>query len=65
MKKELSWSKKLLSKNELGAVLPLAFLLLVVLLVNPNFFMARNLVDVLRTASFSFIVAHPLTFLMS
>ena len=65
MKKELSWSKKLLSKNELGAVLPLAFLLLVVLLVNPNFFMARNLVDVLRTASFSFIVAIPLTFLMS
>lgn len=65
MKKEESWSKKLLSHNELGAVLPLVFLLLAVLIVNPNFFMPRNLIDVLRTASFSFIVAIPLTFLMS
>lgn len=60
-----SLGRKLLSYNELGAVLPLLLLLLVVLFVNPNFFMYKNVIDVLRTASFSFIVAIPLTFLMS
>lgn len=58
-------AKTFLSKNELGAVLPLAILLIVVALINPNFFAARNLLDILRTASFSFIVAIPLTFLLS
>lgn len=58
-------TKAFLSKNELGAVLPLAILLIVVAFINPNFFAARNVLDILRTASFSFIVAIPLTFLLS
>ncbi len=57
--------KALLSKNELGAVLPLALLLIVVAFVNPNFFSTGNIFDILRTASFTFIVAIPLTFLLS
>lgn len=58
-------AKAFLSKNELGAVLPLVLLLSVVACINPNFFAARNLLDILRTAAFSFIVAIPLTFLLS
>lgn len=58
-------TRAFLSKNELGAVLPLTILLAVVACVNPNFFAARNVLDILRTASFSFIVAIPLTFLLS
>ena len=69
MSKQTSSTKNLtkafLSKNELGAVLPLAILLIVVAFINPNFFAARNVLDILRTASFSFIVAIPLTFLLS
>lgn len=57
--------KKIMGYNELGSVIPMAILLFVVFLVNPNFFAIKNLIDVLRTASFSFIVAIPLTFLMS
>lgn len=69
MSKQTSSTKNLtkafLSKNELGAVLPLAILLIVVAFINLNFFAARNVLDILRTASFSFIVAIPLTFLLS
>lgn len=57
--------RALLSKNELGALLPLALLLIVVAFVNPNFFVHRNILDILRTASFTFIVAMPLTFLLA
>ncbi len=55
----------LLSKKELGAVLPLVALLVIVSIGNPNFFAVQNILDVLRTASFSFIVAVPVTFLLS
>ena len=69
MNKQTSSMKRLsrafLSKNELGAVLPLILLLVVVACINPNFFAPRNLLDILRTAAFSFIVAIPLTFLLS
>ena len=69
MNKQTSSMKRLsrafLSKNELGAVLPLILLLVVVASINPNFFAPRNLLDILRTAAFSFIVAIPLTFLLS
>ena len=57
--------RALLSKNELGALLPLALLLIVVAFVNPNFFVHRNILDIMRTASFSFMVAMPLTFLLA
>lgn len=62
---EKSLVKALLSKNELGALLPLILLLIVVAFVNPSFFVTRNILDILRTASFSFTVAMPLTFLLA
>lgn len=57
--------KKVMGYNELGAVIPMTILLVVVAFINPKFFAVKNLIDVIRTASFSFIVAIPLTFLMS
>ncbi|NLO85176.1 MAG: ABC transporter permease [Clostridiales bacterium] len=53
------------SRNEAGAAIPLVLLLLVVLFINPTFFRVNNIFDVLRTASFSFILAVPITFLMA
>lgn len=55
----------LLNKNELGTILPLCLLLMVVGCVNPNFFAMNNILDILKTSSFSFIVAVPITFLMA
>jgi ribose transport system permease protein len=54
-----------LSKNELGAVMPLLIIYFVVLSVNPRFFSINNIFDILRTASFALIVAVPCTFLMA
>jgi len=60
-----SFFNTLFSKNELGAFLPLALLLTVVAFVNPGFFVGKNILDILRTASFTFIVALPLTFMLA
>lgn len=57
--------KVLFQKPEMGTILPLAILMIAVAIVNTNFFNMSNILDILRTASFSFIVAVPITFLMS
>jgi ribose transport system permease protein len=57
-------AKLLLSKNEIGTLLPLIIMAIVVGSVNKNFFSIGNLIDILRTTSFSFLVAAPLTFLL-
>ena len=57
--------KVLFQKPEMGTILPLAILMIAVAIVNTNFFNISNILDILRTASFSFIVAVPITFLMS
>jgi ribose transport system permease protein len=57
--------RSLLRKNEVGVVLPLLFLYIVVFIINSSFFNITNILDILRTASFSFLVAIPTTFLMS
>ncbi len=49
------------SHPEMGAVLPIVVMVVIIGVVNPNFFSARNLVDVLRATSYSFIIAAPLT----
>lgn len=49
------------SRPEMGAVLPIIAMVIVIGMVNPNFFAARNIVDVLRATSYSFIIAAPLT----
>lgn len=51
----------LVTRPEMGAVLPIIAMVIVIGLVNPAFFTPRNLVDVLRATSYSFIIAAPLT----
>ncbi|MBE5917936.1 MAG: ABC transporter permease [Pseudobutyrivibrio ruminis] len=65
MKTNKSVFYTIFSQKETGAALPLIILLLVVLVVNPTFYSSSNIFDILRTAAFSFIVAVPITFLMS
>ena len=68
MKNKLSNNQILrfvLSKNELGAVIPLVVLALVIAFVNPKFFNFGNIMDILRTACFTMMVAAGVTFLMT
>ncbi len=64
-KQNKSITKMILSMKESGAAIPLVILMIVVACVNRNFFGIFNLMDILRTASFSLMVAVPVTFLMS
>lgn len=57
--------RMIVSRSELGAIIPLAVLLAVVAFKNPAFYNFSNIVDILRTASFSFFIAVPLTFLLT
>lgn len=57
--------RKVMAHNELGALIPLAALLVIVAFVNPSFFNMGNLIDIIRTASFSFFIGVPLTFLLT
>lgn len=54
----------LMSKPEMGTIIPLVILLIIIAFVNNNFYSKNNLLDVLRTTSFTFIIAAPLTCLM-
>jgi Ribose/xylose/arabinose/galactoside ABC-type transport systems, permease components len=56
--------KKVLEKPETGVFLPLILLLIVIGFVNKNFFAVSNVIDILRSTSYTFIVAAPLTLLM-
>ena len=56
--------KFLLGKNEIGTLLPLVIMAMVVGSINSNFLSVGNIIDILRTTSFTFIVAAPLTFLL-
>ena len=56
--------KKLMSRNEIGTLLPLLVLCIVIGIVNIDFFQISNIIDVFRTASYSFMIAAPLTGLM-
>lgn len=51
----------LVSRPEMGAILPIIGMVIIIGFVNPDFFAWRNLVDVLRATSYSFIIAAPLT----
>ncbi len=67
--KEISTGKRIarliLSKNELGAVIPLLGLCLIVVFINPKFFGLENFLDILRTTSFTILIGVALTFLMT
>ena len=56
--------KKMIGNNDIGTIFPLILLCVVVSIVNPDFLMINNLADVLRTSSYNFIVASPITYLM-
>ena len=62
--KKNSMISKFFSHTETGVLLPLIILLVVSGCVNPSFFAADNLIDILRSSSYTFIIAAPLTLLM-
>ena len=64
MKKLNKGVSALASKPEMGVVLPLIILLAVIGCVNSNFFAPANLIDILRSTRYTFIIAAPLTLLM-
>lgn len=55
----------IVSRSELGAIIPLALLLIIVAFIKPSFYTASNVIDIIRTASFSFFIGVPLTFLLT
>ena len=57
--------KELMKIKELGALIPLVLLVVVASLVNHNFMRPTNLFDILKTTSYTTVLAVPLTMLMS
>ena len=64
-KKQNKLLKAIITRNELGAIIPLVIILIIVAIGNPKFYSVKNLLDITRTASFSFYIAAPLTFLLT
>ena len=64
-KKMNSVLKAIITRNELGAIVPLMIIMIIVAIGNPKFYSIKNILDILRTASFSFYIAAPLTFLLT
>lgn len=62
--KTKNW-KALLDIKEISVILPLLILIIVAMLVNPSFLSMSNILDILRTSSFTAMIAVPLTFLMA
>jgi ribose/xylose/arabinose/galactoside ABC-type transport system permease subunit len=56
--------KKIFTKNEIGTLLTLVLMFTIIGSVNFDFFAVNNLIDVLRTVSYFFMIAAPLTCLM-
>lgn len=65
MNEKQSIIKKIMSCSEIGTLIPMALICLVCLIINPAFFAYRNIIDILRSASTSLIVAVPMTFLLA
>lgn len=63
-KKNLKW-KSLLEVKEISVILPLVILILAAVIVNPAFLSVSNIFDILRTSSFTAMIAVPLTFLLA
>ncbi|MDD2956917.1 MAG: ABC transporter permease [Lachnospiraceae bacterium] len=57
--------KDVMKVKELGALLPLILLVVVASVINPAFMGSNNLFDILKTTSYTTILAVPLTMLMS
>ena len=63
-KKENSILSAVVARPEMGVLLPMAILLIVIGCVNSDFFAFNNIIDILRSSSYTFIIAAPLTLLM-
>ena len=61
MKSAKNVFKKIVGANEFGVALSLIVLYIVIAVVNADFFKLVNIVDVLRTTGYYFVVAAPLT----
>ena len=64
MKSAKNIFKKIVGANEFGVALSLIVLYAVIAVVNADFFKVSNVVDVLRTTGYYFVVAAPLTFVI-
>ena len=51
--------------KELGAVIPLVLIVIIATIVNPAFMRANNLLDILKTTSYTVILGVPLTLLLA
>lgn len=63
--KKNSKLRAILGIQEISVILPLAILILVAVMVNPAFLSWSNFLDILRTSSFTAMIAVPLTFLLA
>lgn len=57
--------KKFMATQELSVLIPLVIMMVISTIIQPAFLSPANLFDILRTASFTFILAVPLTYLMA
>lgn len=64
-KEKKSVLKTILEVKEIGVILPLAILIIVAMFVNTAFLGWNNILDILRTASFTGVIAVPLTLLLA
>ena len=62
--KKRSLLQTFIAVPEMGVLLPMVILLIIIGFVNHNFFAFGNLIDILRSCSYTFIVAAPLTLMM-
>lgn len=62
--KEKNVISSLVSRPEMGVLFPIAILLVIIGCVNADFFAFSNIIDILRSSSYTFIIAAPLTLLM-
>lgn len=57
--------REIMNLKELGALIPLVLLMAVASIISPSFLGSNNLLDILRTTSYTTILAVPLTMLMA
>ena len=63
-KKKRSIFQTFIAVPETGVLIPMVILLIIIGIVNKNFFAFGNLIDILRSSSYTFIIAAPLTLMM-
>lgn len=62
-KKRISFAS-IISRPEMGTIIPLVLMAIIIGSVNSRFFATGNLIDIFRSTSYTFIIAAPLTCLL-